>query len=276
MKKYVSIFLALTLVLLLSGCGSGVEKPAPTEPTAAPTLPSEPTVPATEPPQPTESPQPTEPPRPTEPAVQTDPVEQTSPVTETEATASDLPYLQKVSSPDQGIYAGPGYDFGFVGTVKEAGTYTIVEEAWDVEDNLWGKLKSGAGWIDLTEVRHCLQFPKALSAGYANELLLKSGNFIHFDASVSDYPVQVVFRANESLTDVVLYSMELHETMELSKEIYSLSKFGPEKPLVVDLDFPGDMTTYAIRYTDGSGNTFCYCICISGRNGALIMFEYTP
>ena len=271
MKKYMLIFAAAALILLLCACGSAPEEPIPTEVvteasteavTEAPTeaVTEAPTEPITEPP--TEIP--------TEP--------ETEPATEpaAEIAASELPYLQKVSSPDQPIYAGPSYDSEFVGTVKEAGTYTIVEEKWDVEDNLWGRLKSGAGWIDLTEVRFCLQFPNALTAAYANDQLLQSGNFIHFDASFTDYPVQVVFRANEPLTNVVLFSMQLQETMELADEIYSLSRLDPGKPLVVDLDFPGDMTTYAIRYTDGNGDTFTYCICISGRNGALILYEYEP
>lgn len=46
------------------------------------------------------------------------------------------------------IRKGPGTTYGINGTVSN-GVYTIVEEAKGVGANLWGKLKSGAGWIAL-------------------------------------------------------------------------------------------------------------------------------
>lgn len=70
-----------------------------------------------------------------------------------ESYESKFPYTVNVSRSDQPIYSGPGYDYDYEGTVEIAGIYTIVDEAYDSYGNLWGKLKSGAGWIDLTSVR---------------------------------------------------------------------------------------------------------------------------
>ena len=39
--------------------------------------------------------------------------------------------------------------FGTSGAIRDRGTYTIVEEAKGEGATLWGKLKSGAGWISL-------------------------------------------------------------------------------------------------------------------------------
>jgi uncharacterized protein YgiM (DUF1202 family) len=43
------------------------------------------------------------------------------------------------------IRKGSGTDTNLVGTLKDKGTYTIVEEK-----SGWGRLKSGAGWISLS------------------------------------------------------------------------------------------------------------------------------
>ena len=42
---------------------------------------------------------------------------------------------------------GPGMNYSKARTSMSLGVYTIVEES-----NGWGKLKSGAGWIDLSKV----------------------------------------------------------------------------------------------------------------------------
>lgn len=60
------------------------------------------------------------------------------------------PYLVYIDNPDKPIYKGPGYDYGYVGTVEIAAQYTIVEHRYDYDGNLWGRLKSGAGWICLS------------------------------------------------------------------------------------------------------------------------------
>lgn len=263
MRKLNLVFLAvlcLLAALSLAGCRSDADVPLPTLQTVPPTA------------APTEAPTETQPPETeahTEPPATEEAIVTEAPTQPPKA----VPYLQKVTYADQSIYGGPGYDYGFVGTVREAGTYTIVEEARDVEDNLWGRLKSGAGWIDLTEVRRRLESPELISANYADDLLLKSGNYHHFVGDDSEYAVHIAFRAHETLTDFTLCSMELTETMEVAEQIFFLSQLEPGKPLVADLDFPGDMSTYAVFFTDSRGTARQYTVSISGRNGAIELIE---
>lgn len=249
------------LILLLTGCGADPAPPVQTDPTAAVTTPN-----VTEPAK-------TEPPVSVETVAATEPIEETTAPAQTEAPKTELPYLQRIPYADQSIFDGPGYDYGFVGTVKESGTYTIVEEARDVEDNLWGKLKSGAGWVDLTDIRSEERKNEPLRANYADDQLLKSGNFHRYVGCTAEYALQIAFRANESLTEVRLYSMEFNETMELSEELFQLSRLEPEKPFVADLDFPGDFSTYAILFTDNAGQQRYFTITISLRNGAVELIE---
>jgi hypothetical protein len=60
------------------------------------------------------------------------------------------PYLVKVTAYTLNIRKGPGTNTAIVGTITDRGVYTIVEEADGPGANRWGRLKSGAGWISLS------------------------------------------------------------------------------------------------------------------------------
>jgi LysM repeat protein len=53
-------------------------------------------------------------------------------------------YLVKVTVDALNYRSGPGTNYKINGVIRDKGTYTIVEE-----NNGWGRLKSGAGWISL-------------------------------------------------------------------------------------------------------------------------------
>lgn len=50
---------------------------------------------------------------------------------------------------DLNIRKGPGVEFKKEGCIKDKGTYTIVQTAKAKDGGTWGKLKSGAGWINI-------------------------------------------------------------------------------------------------------------------------------
>lgn len=58
------------------------------------------------------------------------------------------PYLATVTVDALNYRTGPGTNYKINGTIRDKGTYTIV-----AEQNGWGRLKSGAGWI-------CLEYTK--------------------------------------------------------------------------------------------------------------------
>lgn len=68
---------------------------------------------------------------------------------ETKATIEFQPYLVKIKSATLPIYSGPGTNNSCTGRITDKGVYTIVKEANGEGASLWGKLKSGAGWISL-------------------------------------------------------------------------------------------------------------------------------
>ena len=69
---------------------------------------------------------------------------QPTPVTPT----SGVPYKVKVTISDLNIRKGAGTNTAKVGVIKP-GIYTIVEEKKGKGATMWGKLKSGVGWISL-------------------------------------------------------------------------------------------------------------------------------
>lgn len=64
-------------------------------------------------------------------------------------TSNLLPYSVRVQIPDLNIRKGPGTNYDKTGKQTGIGVFTITEESTGTGAALWGKLKSGAGWIAL-------------------------------------------------------------------------------------------------------------------------------
>ena len=271
MKKIYAYILTLLVLLMLTGCETDHPRWAEPEETSAPA--------ATEITSPVETTQPTETAVPTQspteaPTLPSEEVPTTAPP-ETEAESSDLPYLLHIDHADQSIYEGPGYDYVFVGTVQLRGTYTIVEEAWDYEGNLWGKLKSGMGWVDLTEIRSPEYANALISANYADDNLILHGDYHYCPGDELEYRIPIAFRAYGYLRDVELCAFDFAgEKFVMGEAFFTLTEMTPDMPLVAELAFPGDMSMYGIRFVDENGITHSYSISISGRNGALVLSEH--
>ncbi len=78
--------------------------------------------------------------------------------------------------------------------------------------------------------------------------------------------------AKETVHNVALLSLELsgsNDTLFETSVLYQQDALSSESPLVVRLEFPGDIPCYGIRLTDGLGTVRQYAISISGRDGAL-------
>lgn len=130
MKKWIALLLAL--VLLLSACGKAEDEAV--KPTVTENLPT---------------PSPVSTPTPTAQATQTPEaeVEEALPIVELTQT-----YTVRIRQDNFPIYTAPGYDAPLADTRADAGVYTIVAECRDKDGNLWGRLKSGVGWVDVTRL----------------------------------------------------------------------------------------------------------------------------
>lgn len=270
MGKRTAILLSvLFLVSFLAGCGPKPVQPEPSMPAPE----AFPTTEATEPSSPTPeteaTPAPSAAPETTQ-APTTEPVATEAPATEPEA-ASTVPYTLSLHG-FVSIFDSPSYDGIYVQAVGQDGVYTIVEEQADGEGNLWGKLKSGVGWVCLTE----LDAELPVSAGLADTAILQDPHLIVI-VDDSEFMEYLVFRANETLTDVRLTSL-LPDVGGYTEDCTydTFPQLTPEKPLVAEVVFYGDFTTYGLSFTDESGTQRHFALYISGRNGAPVLQEYTP
>ena len=62
---------------------------------------------------------------------------------------STVPYKVRITATDLRIRKGPGTNTDIVQKAIKPGVYTIVSEATGQGAILWGKLKSGIGWVSL-------------------------------------------------------------------------------------------------------------------------------
>ena len=232
MKRLICAVAALCL--LLCACGAPVETSAPSETTLPPV---------------------------TEPVIET-----TAPVETTEPAFRE--YTHRIEDPETMIYAGPAFLSGAVAMVEEAGTYTIVEEALDRDGNTWGKLKSGAGWICLTEPALA-----PIYADYAEE----SFNAYHaYWSDETDYITAIGFTPAEKLTNVRFGLLDWFETesWQMAEELYTMDEIDPDHAFLAQVVFWGDMTTYGISFTDADGAERHFAVSISGKDGSLVCQEY--
>ncbi len=266
MKKIWAGILTLSLVFQLSGCclpldaikkiNKPIEKeqlstqPATeatveaTEPTEAPT-----TVPPTE--APTEAP--------TEPLVEPMSI----------VSLKTVKYLKKV--PAEGcIFTQPDPNSDFVDVVGTDGTFTIVEEATLSNGDVWGKLKSGMGWVNMTDP-YCggAQVPP-VTASYSGKVVLKGDYHLAGICTDDEYKVNVTLFAHETVYDLEITDIN-YDTMMPTDALYHLDELTPEKPLVAHLSFPGDMSSFGLRFRDSAGGSHEYLIWQGMNDGAPIV-----
>lgn len=65
---------------------------------------------------------------------------------------SELPCKIKICADSVQVYTGAGYEYVTVGSVSNADNPVIAEVKKEKHDKLWGRLKSGAGWIPLEDI----------------------------------------------------------------------------------------------------------------------------
>ena len=184
--------------------------------------------------------------------------------------ASSENYLLPLYAGDE-VYAGPGYDFAVADGITADGTFTIVAEAWDGAGNLWGKLKSGAGWVFLKSESAMIYYP--IFADFATEELIAKGPYEYVLVDESLEATEIAIYANEELTDVCFFQCMHDGETCVATHLYDLPVLTLEKPLVAAVAFYGDTTAYGLSFTDAYGVQRCFEISISGLDGSLVLTE---
>ncbi len=99
--------------------------------------------------------------------------------------------------------------------------------------------------------------------------------FDSYVAVESDYPVEVVFNSLRDVDDFTLCKVSMRENGSWAFD--PVNNFGTLKsnqPLVITLDFPGDMPSYGITYTDPwTFVTHQRLVAQSGYDGSIEMMQ---
>ena len=201
--------LGLAVCLMLCACGS---KPAGTTAPRETTAHAETTAPAET----------------AAPAETTLPAETTVPVED----GSNCSYITvRIEDPLTQIYAGPEFKSGSVALVEEAGAYTIIEEATDRDGNLWGRLKSGLGWVCLTE--------PALAPIHADYAPEDFNGYHAYWSEETDYIPSIGFTPSETLTDVRFGLLDWFETesWQMSETLYTIDEMDPDHAFLAQVVF---------------------------------------
>lgn len=75
--------------------------------------------------------------------------EATKPTEPMQQDFEPVQFLVKILDDDLNIRSGAGTEFPVVGKVYKGYVFTIVETARAKDGGTWGRLKSGAGWINI-------------------------------------------------------------------------------------------------------------------------------
>ncbi len=188
------------------------------------------------------------------------------------------PYVVKISRADFPIYKGVGYEYGFACYVEKASAYTIVEEAEDSFGNLWGKLKSGAGWVDLTQLNVEEARGPVLTLLELTDDILNNGNYIYCPASDSEYAAKILLKANVQIAKIEFFPMEISDTLKETSPEYTKKNCAAGAYILVDISLPGDISEYGIRVTDMDGFVYRYSVFenLSGEGDLYNMHTYAP
>ena len=132
-------------------------------------------------------------------------------------------------------------------------------------------------FVDFTEIGgNCTNFvSQAVLAGSCT--MNYTPDFAHETfCEPGEYTLPIIVHVYTDVTNLGLFPEYAAEvgfgTDELIRYLPSLSA---DTPLVIHADFPGDMTTYILRF-DANGRTYEYYIYQSGRTGLAEYYQTAP
>ena len=131
----------------------------------------------------------------------------------------EIPYLFQITDPDYPVYEEADYESDLAGSIQTAGVFTIIEETEDDEGDLWGRLKSGMGWVNLTDTKAVEN--QLIKGTFITETELDDLREYHrFAAEESEYISWILFESENVLTDITIELLEYEYSYRLSN-LYS-------------------------------------------------------
>ena len=174
-------------------------------------------------------------------------------------------YVIRVGNSEQQIHKEAN-GFSDVVMYLPAGKYTIVEEFFDGYV-LWGKLKSGAGWV-------CLDDILGYAAGYSPIIITEavgSGNYDRYDIRLNEYSRGILVHFRQTVDNLIL--CDATGGMVQAELLQLTGPLDPGDHVAFYVDFPGDLSEYQIRVQDSQGHWYAYFVYTSGYDGSIRSYE---
>lgn len=110
---------------------------------------------------------------------------------------------------------------------------------------------------------------------FADDAFLHEGEYLFCRADPSEYSYKIAVFPKNEITNVRFSSLQLGDAFwETDRILYENAFITRDRPLVIEVTFWGDMTTFGLDFTDEYGLERHYLISISGKNGQLYAEEY--
>ena len=154
------------------------------------------------------------------------------------------------------------------------------EASQKLADIGYTNIKEFGGIIDWTGkvVTDKPEITEAVSVEYA-ENVPDITDFVEKVIDDSEYSVNAMFTANETVSDFMISSLYMESIDDNGKptyvtnELYNHGTLEAGRSVKFIVSFPGDMPNYQISFIDKNGNMKKYTLGQSGRDGSLVMGE---
>lgn len=184
-------------------------------------------------------------------------------------------YYVTVTDKNYPIYETPDASKAPIATVKAAAIYTIMEEVRDDIGNVWGRLKSGAGWIIVTELYKEQIEGVEIMVDHAPEYMPEGSDYYVCGDDLSQYAAPFVLYTSDTVTDLQIWELKLADyDHEAVKPIGTWAEWNPDTAVVVLGSFPLDFSAYGVFFTDSNGAVHKYRVLESGEDSSPVLRQY--
>lgn len=166
------------------------------------------------------------------------------------------------------IYKGPGTGYDLAEYLSSGGKFTIVEERKDSHGNRWGKLKSGKGWVILSDTESTSPSGATVMASKISLSQVKS-NHKFYSVNNTEYSTVICMRIDKTVKNVQ-FSSALGYGEETIQH-FTLSSLSANVPLSVQIELH-DFTEMYLSFDEGGTRRY-FNIYISGRDGSCVVNE---
>ncbi len=188
-------------------------------------------------------------------------------------------FLVDVKNPDLPIYTGPGYGYDMKHAMGTAGTYTIVAEAQDSYGTIWGLLKSGSGWIDLTGIDR-QELPQndpapegaLLTVDPVPDSMVNAGYEVLYCEELSEYGRYLLIFPEVELKSILIVREDAYTGGDGPIKGQKLN-IRAKSPFLIYVEFP-DVCGYWLYVTDTEGVMHRYYLQESGEDGSILLREF--